>query len=253
MLRLNRYKRPALGVLSFVIILSVWEASVWLGMVNPFFTSCPTAVAAALGRHAASGELLRNVSASLSEFAAGFGLAVIVGVFLGLFVGWYKIVDYALDPFIWFLYSAPLIGFYPIFIIILGLGKPTVIAIAFLLSVIVTLVNTASGIRNVDPSLIQVARSFGARKYELFFKVALPASVPMIIAGLRLAVGRALMGVVGGEMFGATAGLGASIAYYGGRLKTTDMIASLIIITALGVLLTQTLIIIEAHFDSWRT
>ena len=253
MLRLNRYKRPALGVLSFVIILSVWEASVWLGMVNPFFTSSPTAVAAALGRHAGSGELLRNVSASLSEFAAGFGLAVMVGVFLGLFVGWYKIVDYALDPFIWFLYSAPLIGFYPIFIIILGLGKPTVIAIAFLLSVIVTLVNTASGIRNVDPSLIQVARSFGARKYELFFKVALPASVPMIIAGLRLAVGRALMGVVGGEMFGATAGLGASIAYYGGRLKTTDMIASLIIITALGVLLTQTLIIIEAHFDSWRT
>jgi len=252
MLRYNRLKRPALGILSFVIILTVWEASVRLGMINPFFTSSPTSVAAALGRHAASGELLRNLSASLIEFAAGFGLAVIVGVLLGLIVGWYKIVDYALDPFIWFLYSAPLIGFYPIFVIVLGLGRPTVIAITFLLSVFVTLVNTASGIRNVDPSLIQVARSFGARKYELFFKVALPASVPMIIAGLRLAVGRALMGVVGGEMFGATAGLGASIAYYGGRLKTTDMIASLIIITALGVLLTQTLIVIEAHFDSWR-
>lgn len=250
---LHRYTPLGLGILSFVVILSVWECSAWLDWINPFFTSRPSAIAEVLRQQVATGELSRNLSVSLVEFTAGFGLAVIVGVLIGLLIGWYKLLDYALDPFIWFLYSAPLIGFYPIFIILFGLGKPTVIAITFLLSVVVALVNTAAGIRNVDPSLIQVARSFGARRYELFFKVALPASVPMMIAGLRLAVGRALMGVVAAEMFGATAGLGASISYYGGLLKTTNMLASLVVITGLGVILTQGLVMIEGHFDSWRT
>jgi NitT/TauT family transport system permease protein len=250
--QLQRYTPLLLGILSFVIILSVWELSVRLGWVNPFFTSNPFAIADALRHQVITGELLLNLSVSLVEFAVGLGLAVVIGVLLGLFIGWYRIVDYALDPFVWFLYSAPLVAFYPIFIIVVGLGKPTVIAITFLLSVIVILVNTAAGIRNVDPLLLQVSRSFGARKYEIFFKVALPASVPMMIAGLRLAVGRALMGIVAAEMFGSTAGLGASISYYGGLLKTTNMLASLVIITGLGVLLTQGLALLEGRFDSWR-
>jgi NitT/TauT family transport system permease protein len=250
---MRRYIPLMLGLLSFIIIISVWELLVRAGFLNPFFTSRPTAIADALKQQAISGELFRNVSVSLVEFVAGFTLAVIVGVFLGVLIGWYKIVDYALDPFIWFLYSAPLVAFYPIFVLLLGLGKPTVIAITFLMCVIVILVNSAAGIRNVDPLLIQVARSFGARKYELFFKIALPASVPMVIAGLRLGVGRALLAVVVAEMFGATAGLGASISYYGGTLKTTNMLASLIVITGLGVVLTQGLTLVEGYFDSWRT
>ncbi len=250
---MRRYIPLTLGLLSFIIILSVWELLVRAGFLNPFFTSSPTAIADALKQQAISGELLRNVSVSLLEFVAGFALSVIVGVLLGVLIGWYKIVDYALDPFIWFLYSAPLVAFYPIFVLILGLGTPTVIAITFLMGVIVILVNSAAGIRNVDPLLIQVAQSFGARKYELFFKIALPASVPMVIAGLRLGVGRALLAVVVAEMFGATAGLGASISYYGGTLKTTNMLASLIVVTALGVVLTQGLTGVEGYFDSWRT
>jgi NitT/TauT family transport system permease protein len=250
--RTNRHTPWVLGTLSFVIILGLWESLVRIGVLNPFFTSSPSAIALVLLEQTVSGELLRNLRASLLEFGIGFGLAVTVGVLIGILIGWYRVLDYAVDPFIWFLYSSPLIGFYPVFILIFGLGKPTVIAITFLLSVIPTLVNTAAGIRNVDQMLIRVSRSFGARQSDLFFKVALPASVPMMMAGMRLGIGRALMGVVVAEMFGATNGLGASISYYGELLKTTNMLASLVVIAALGVLATQLLSMLEHRFDSWR-
>ena len=252
-LQFSRYKPLILGIISFLIILSLWEILVWLEWVNPFFTSSPSAIFVVFKEQIITGELFRNTYPSLFEFIVGFGLAVTVGVPLGIFSGWYKLIDYAIDPFVWFLYSSPLFGFYPIFIMILGLGKPTVIAITFLLTVIPILVNTASGIKNVSPLLVQVAHSFGARRSDFFFKIALPATVPMMMAGFRLGVGRALMGVVGSEMFGATAGLGASISYYGGLLKTANMLASLIMITILGVLLTQGITIVEGYFDSWRT
>jgi NitT/TauT family transport system permease protein len=158
-----------------------------------------------------------------------------------------------LDPFLWFLYSAPLIAFYPIFVLWFGLGVPTVIALTFLLSIPQIAANTLNGIHNVNPGLIQAARSFGATERDLLWKVVLPASLPAVIAGLRLGVGRALMGVVVGELFGATAGLGYSISYYGALLKTTDMIASLVVVMVLGVLCTQGLSALEARFDSWRT
>jgi NitT/TauT family transport system permease protein len=189
---------------------------------------------------------------SFREFAIGYALSVVVGILGGALAGRFRIVEYALNPFLWFLYSAPLIAFYPIFVLWFGLGGPTVIAMTFLLSVTQIFASTLSGIQNVNPGLIRAARSFGATERALLWKVVLPASVPMVIAGLRLGIGRALMGVVVGELFGATAGLGYSISYYGALLKTTDMIASLVVVVVLGVLCTQGLSALEARFDSWR-
>ena len=242
-----------LGIASFAIILLVWESVARLGWVNPFFISQPSAIAASLSRSAQSGELLRNLAVSLREFAIGYGASVAVGIFTGALAGRFRTVEYALDPFLWFLYSAPLIAFYPIFVLWFGLGVPTVIVITFLLSVTQIATNTLRGFQSVNPVLLRAARSFGATEHDLLWKVVLPASVPMVIAGLRLGVGRALMGVVVGELFGATAGLGYSMSYYGALLKTTDMLASLVVIVVLGVLCTQGLSAIEARFDSWRT
>jgi len=242
-----------LGTLSFAVILLVWESAVRLGWANPFFISQPSAIAASLDRAAKSGELWHNLAVSLREFAIGYGASVFVGILAGALAGRFRTLEYALDPFLWFLYSAPLIAFYPIFVLWFGLGVPTVIVIAFLLSVTQIATSTLSGFQNVNPGLLRAARSFGATERDLWWKVVLPASVPMVIAGLRLGVGRALMGVVIGELFGATAGLGYSIAYYGALLKTTDMIASLVVIVVLGVLCTQGLSALEARFDSWRT
>jgi len=241
-----------LGIASFAVILLAWESVVRLGWVNPFFVSQPSAVAASLSRAARSGELGHNLAVSFREFAIGYGLSVVVGILAGALAGRFRTVEYALDPFLWFLYSAPLIAFYPIFVLWFGLGVPTVIALTFLLSVPQIAASTLNGIQNVNPGLIRAARSLGAAEGDLLWKVVLPASVPVIIAGLRLGIGRALMGVVVGELFGATAGLGYSISYYGALLKTTDMIASLVVIVALGVLCTQGLSALEARFDSWR-
>ena len=241
-----------LGIASFAVILLGWESVVRLGWVNPFFVSQPSAVAASLSRAARSGELGHNLAVSFREFAIGYGLSVVVGILAGALAGRFRTVEYALDPFLWFLYSAPLIAFYPIFVLWFGLGVPTVIALTFLLSVPQIAASTLNGIQNVNPGLIRAARSLGAAEGDLLWKVVLPASVPVIIAGLRLGIGRALMGVVVGELFGATAGLGYSISYYGALLKTTDMIASLVVIVALGVLCTQGLSALEARFDSWR-
>ena len=246
-------KPVALGVASFVAILVAWEAGARLGWLNPFFTSQPTAIARALVDELRSGELARGVSVSLIEFAAGFGAAIAVGLTLGIAAGWFRTVEYALDPFIWFVYSAPLIAFYPLFVLWLGLGTHTVIAISFLLSVTPITVNTATGIRTLSPTLLLAARSFGAHPHDVLWKVALPASVPMVVAGLRLGVGRALTGVVVAELFVPSGGLGSSIAYNGGLLRTTDMLASLMVIVVLGVVCTQGLSAIESRFDSWRT
>ena len=241
-----------LGIASFAVILLAWESVVRLGWVNPFFVSQPSAVAASQSRAARSGELGHNLAVSFREFAIGYGLSVVVGILAGALAGRFRTVEYALDPFLWFLYSAPLIAFYPIFVLWFGLGVPTVIALTFFLSVPQIAASTLNGIQNVNPGLIRAARSLGAAEGDLLWKVVLPASVPVIIAGLRLGIGRALMGVVVGELFGATAGLGYSISYYGALLKTTDMIASLVVIVVLGVLCTQGLSALEARFDSWR-
>lgn len=248
----RKMKPVVLGIASFAVILLAWESVVRLGWVNPFFVSQPSAVAATLSRAARSGELGHNVAVSLREFVIGYGLSVIVGILAGALAGRFRTMEYALDPFLWFLYSAPLIAFYPIFVLWFGLGVPTVIALAFLLSFPQIAASTLNGFQNVNPGLTRAARSFGASERDLLWKVVLPASVPMVIAGLRLGIGRALMGVVVGELFGATAGLGYSISYYGGLLKTTDMIASLVVIVILGVLCTQGLSALEARFDSWR-
>jgi NitT/TauT family transport system permease protein len=245
-------KPVLLGVVSFAVILFAWETAARVGWLNPFFTSKPTSIAAVLARDARSGELTRTTMVTVREFGAGFGAAVVAGLMLGVIAGWFRTVEYALDPFIWFVYSAPLIAFYPLFVLWLGLGTHTVIAISFLLSVTPVTVNTASGIRSLNPTLLLAARSFGARPLDVLWKVALPAAVPMVVAGLRLGVGRALTGVVVAELFVPSGGLGSSIAYNGGLLRTTDMLASLMVIVVLGVICTQGLSAIEARFDSWR-
>jgi len=250
---LNRSPAIILGTASFAVILAVWELVVRLGWVDPFFVSQPSAVAASLAHAARSGELWRNLAVSLREFAIGYGAAVIVGTVAGGLAGRFRTVEYALDPFLWFLYSAPLVAFYPLFVLWFGLGIRTVIAITFLLAVTQIIASTLSGFQNVNPGLVRAARSFGATEHDILWKVVLPASVPTVVAGLRLGLGRALMGVVIGELFGATAGLGYSISYYGALLKTTDMIAALVVIVVLGVVCTQALSAVESRLDSWRT
>ncbi|WP_028033559.1 ABC transporter permease [Chelativorans sp. J32] len=241
-----------LGTLSLVTIVVLWQLVVDFGIVNPFFISTPGAVWQEFLVQLNDGSLLTNILATLYSFALALGLAVAVGIGLGMLSGWFQDVEAALEPFIWFKYSAPTVAFYPLFIAWLGYGTPTIVAIAFLFALTPIYANTLSGIKNVDRDLKRAAISFGARPYDIFFRVALPGSVPVIVAGLRLGVGRALTGVVVAELFGANAGLGYSIAYYAQMLQTNRMMVPIVAVILLGVILTQALSYVEKKTDAWR-
>lgn len=241
------------GLVSFSVILLVWQLAVDLGFIKAFFVSTPTRVFVEFIRQLQTGELVENARVSLFEFTAGLALAVSIGGALGVLASWSRTFEHMIEPFIWFKYSAPTIAFYPMFVAWLGLGEPTIIAISFLFAVTPIYANTLSGIKNTDQDLMRAAIAFGARRRDVFLKVQLPGSVPIFIAGLRLSVGRALTGVIAAELFGATAGLGFSIAYWGQKLRTTEMMVSLVAVVLLGVIFTQILAALEARVDTWRT
>jgi NitT/TauT family transport system permease protein len=222
-------------------------------LADPVLISSPTHVAVALKNWIVSGVLLRDLGTSLWELAIAFVASAVVGIPLGVAMGWSRPAEYAIDPFIWVLYSAPLVSFWPLFIIWLGIGVKSIIALAFLFSVVQIVINTMAGVRSIDPVLIRCARSFNARSSDLFFKFTLPGAMLMIIAGLRLALGRALIGVVIGELFSSNSGLGFHISYYGARLRFADVFAGLFMVVVVGICTTQLIRIAEVRLTRWKT
>lgn len=238
---------------SLALVLVLWQAAVDLHLIKAFFVSSPLKVYSEFLQQSRDGTLFRNVSISLSEFGVGLTLSIIVGGGLGALAGAIDTLEHVFEPIVWLLYSAPIVAFYPIFVAIFGLGEPTIIVIAFLFAVTPIYANMLSAIKEVDANLVRIARAFGATRFEILLKVILPGSVPIMLAGLRLSVGRALTGVIVGEFFGASAGLGFSIGYYGDKLRTTDMMVSIVTVVVLGVTFTQTLSFFEVATQSWRT
>jgi ABC-type nitrate/sulfonate/bicarbonate transport system permease component len=252
MATLAAYRSLILGTLSMLSIVVIWQMVVDLGLISPFFVSTPTAVWNEFVKQWGNGIIIRHTLSTLHSFGLAIGLASVVGIGLGLVAGWYRDFESAIDPFIWFKYSAPTIAFYPLFIAWLGYGTPTIVAIAFLFAITPIYANTVAALKGLDRDLVRVTRCFGGTPLDIFLRVAIPASVPMIVAGLRLGVGRALTGVIVAELFGASSGLGFAVAFYGQRLQTTPMMVSIIVVIVLGVILTQLLSYLENSVNGWR-
>jgi NitT/TauT family transport system permease protein len=248
----RRYEAIFLGILGLMAIFSLWEIAARFHWMDPVLISSPSRVVLALTRWAASGKLFQDVGTSLWELAFAFIAAGIIGIPLGVIMAWNRPTEYALDPFIWGLYSIPLIAFWPLFIIWFGMGSRAIIALAFLISVVQVIVNTVTGVKGIDPLLIRCARSFKASPMDLFFKFILPGALPMILAGLRLAVIRALIGVIVGELFSSNAGLGYHISFSGARLLFDDVFAGLLVLVVVGVGATQFIRAVENRFARWR-
>jgi NitT/TauT family transport system permease protein len=249
----RRYDALFLGIIGLIGFAAVWEAAARLQLANPILISSPTSVTLALKNWILSGIFLRDLGISLWELFIAFGASALIGIPLGVAMGWSRPTEYALDPFVWVLYSTPLVAFWPLFIIWLGIGTKTIIALAFLFSVVQVVINTMAGVRGIDPVLIRCARSFNARPFDLFFKFTLPGAFLMIIAGLRLALGRALIGVIVGELFTSNAGLGFHISYYGARLRFADVFAGLFMVVLVGICTTQLMRMVEVRFTRWKT
>jgi NitT/TauT family transport system permease protein len=247
-----RREQLVLGIIGTLAFLVLWEAAARLELINPVVVSNPSRIAAAFWAQWRSGELLADLEVTMIEFAVGYGLSLVVGIGLGIAMGLSRLTEYAIDPFVWFLYSSPLIAFYPLIIVWLGFGFATVVAITFLLSFVSVVVNTVAGVQGVDPQLVRAVRAFGGGQLDVIRKVILPAAVPLIIAGMRIGLGRALHGVVLGEMFSSNAGLGYRITFYGAHLRTADVFVPLVILVVIGLMINQLGNALEARLQAWR-
>src|SRR5438067_1887305 len=247
-----RSHNALLGTLSVLAFLLLWQVAVTFGWIAPLFVSSPLRILSAGYTMFRDGSIFPDLAVSSEEFVLGFGLAALVGIPLGILMGWYSRLNAVLDPFVNALYATPRIALMPLIIIWLGIDLPAKIAIIFLSSVFPILVNTITGVRTIDRDFVRVARSFGATDRQLFKTVALPSSVPNLLTGLRLGLGHALIGIVVGEMYGASAGIGFMMQTAGATFQTDKVMVGIVIIAAAGMGLTQVLKLIEARFDVWR-
>lgn len=240
------------GIIAIVVVVGAWQIVASLRLVTETFLPGPSDVFTALVNQISDGSLWYNLWVSAQEFLIGYGLAVAVGLVLGMLMSWYRRFRLGLDPLVSFLYATPRIALTPLFIIWFGIGMESKVAVVFLSAVFPVIINTMAGVRSVDPSLIKASRSFGASDLQLFRTVALPGSVPFILTGLRLAVGYALIGVVVGEFVAAQAGIGFLMANAGSTFQTPLVFADLFVVAGSGLLLTAFLQRIERRFQSWR-
>jgi NitT/TauT family transport system permease protein len=248
----QRNENWLLGTLSMLVFLALWEGAVRVGLVNPLFTSSPSRIVAAAIEMFADESFYGHLEVSAEEFFSGFALAIVIGVPVGILMGWYSRVNAILEPFVSALYATPRIALLPLVVIWFGIGIASKVAIVFLGAIFPILVNTITGVRTIEADFVKVARSFGATDRQMFLTVVLPSAVPMLLTGLRLGLGHALVGIVVGEMYGATQGLGYLIAVAGARFQTDRVMVGIILIAALGVALTELLRAIERRFERWR-
>jgi ABC-type nitrate/sulfonate/bicarbonate transport system permease component len=235
---------------SVVAVILLWE--IFGRDVNPLFLSYPSAIARATVQVLTAGEFQRQALGSLQVYAVGLCGALVVGILFGLLMGRYRLAEYILDPFVYALDATPRVALIPILLLWFGLGAPAKIAVVFLSGVFPVLMNTFSGVRTVSGGLVEVGRAYGAGEGKIFTKIILPASLPFIMAGVRLAVGRALIGIITAEMFAAVTGLGALLIRYSSALATDKFFVPVIFLALLGVLLTHAVEFLEKRLAPWK-
>jgi NitT/TauT family transport system permease protein len=251
-LRIRAGEAQILSALGFVGFFVLWQVAAELGWINRLFFSSPSEILAAGLRELGSPVFWSALQTSAFAFTVGFLGAVIIGVPLGLIIGWSDVLNDLLDPWLTFFYTLPRIALTPIILLWLGIGPQSVITIIFLGAFFAIMVNTVRGIRIVDPKLLAVASSFLASKRKLFFTVVLPGSVPLILVGLRLGVSRALIGVLIGELFAGTRGLGTVIFRSANALEMDRMFWNVIVLVVIAVVAVELISAVERRYTPWR-
>jgi NitT/TauT family transport system permease protein len=249
---LNQEKK-ILGTVSVVLFLAVWElvGNVYQ-WINPLFMSAPSLILKAAIELFRSGEIWNDLYVSGVEFFWGFILSVVVGIPFGIAVGWYKRAAYIFDPFVNAMNATPRVALLPLIIIWLGIGILSKVGIIFLGSVFPLMINTRDGVKTTPVNLLNAAKSFGASQWQIFGSVVLPSTLPFILTGLRLAVGRALIGVFVGELYAATAGIGFMVTVAGATFQTDKVFVGILIFIIVGLVGTNALDRVERRFDKWR-
>lgn len=248
----RRYENVILGWGTLLLFLGLWELAPAMGWVKPLFTSSPSRIFVAAQWLFANG-FWHDIRVSALAFGYGFGLALLLGVPLGVLMGWYRRFHAMFEPLITMLYVTPRVALVPMLILWFGLGIESKVAIVFLGGVFAILLNVIAGMQTLDEGLVRCARSFGATDRQLFLTIALPSVLPFLVAGMKLAVGRALVGVLIAELVASNAGVGHMMARAGATFQTDKVFVGVILLAAVGWFLTALFQWIEERLSPWRS
>lgn len=236
-------------VLSLLAGAGLWEIlgrTLRLDWLPPF-----SEVVADMVELAQSGVIFASLAVSLQALAVGFGMALVAGLILGALMGRYRTFGEAIEPFVYALFVAPQMVFVPIFFAIFGLSDGTRVALIVMYSIFVITINTSVGVRGVDQSLVEMARSFGATDRQLLWRILLPAALPLVFAGVRLGLGRAVKGMINAEMFIALVGLGALVERYGAQFDAAKVFAVSMFILIVAIIANALVQIAESRVLRW--
>lgn len=237
-------------LVSMVVVLTAWE--LYGRSVNPILFTYPTAVTEAFVELLGSGELFQYLGQSLQVLVASLILSVAAGIPLGVLIARFTTVEVATDLYINALYATPMVAVVPLIVLWVGFGIPAKIVIVFLFMIFPILINTQQGVKSVDRGLLEVARSFCSTERQLWGDVVLPSAMPFIAAGLRLAIGRGLVGMVIAEFYTSIAGLGYMIVRYANAFETAKLFVPIVVLMAMGVLLVQGARAVELRIAPWQ-
>ncbi len=250
---LQEYRRPLSGFASVAAVILLWEITLtFLIPLNPFFFTKPSLIAVAVKEQVIDGALWADLAVSSRAFLWGWSFAVILGIPIGAFMGWRRRAEYALDPFLTALYASPLVALAPLIIVVFGVGLFAKSVLVFVLSIFPFIFNTFAGVKSTDRLLINVVRSFGGKEKDLYFKVIFPSTLPYIVAGARIAIGRGLVGIIVGEFYAASEGIGFAISRFGDTYRLPEMFAGILVLMIAAVVLTEGMRKFEAVIAPWR-
>jgi ABC-type nitrate/sulfonate/bicarbonate transport system permease component len=253
--RVRRLRRGRLGETGAAVVFGLVLLGLWQlvgSRVQPILLSSPAAVAVEAAKLIGDGTLAAAFASSLEAFVPGYLLAVAVGVPVGLVVGRYRLAEAAAGPYVTAGYTTPLVALLPLFIVWFGIGFAAKVAIVFTLTVFQVIINTWRGVQAVPKSLKEVGSAFGLSQPQIMWKIIVPGTLPHIMTGLRLGVGRAIIGIVVAEFFTAVGGLGGIIINAGNSFDTARMFVPIILILLWGVVLTWLVGIVERRLASWH-
>jgi NitT/TauT family transport system permease protein len=246
-----RRKTLIIQIATHVSILIAWELLSRF-VIPPQFMPPPSAILRAFITTTQSGELPRQLWQTASVLMIGFGLAIVSGMAVGIAMGTFRTLRRILDPYVNAFYAMPTVALVPLVIIWLGLGFEAKVFLTWLVSVFPVIINAQVGVANVPAAYIETARAFGCNRWQLFRRVVVHAAVPFFIAGIRLGLGRALVGVVVAEMFTALAGLGYMVVLYGNTFRTAELFVPIVVLGILSVAITSVIYRFERWIAPWR-
>jgi NitT/TauT family transport system permease protein len=251
----HRFEPLILGSTSILVLLVVWELLprfVTMSAGTKLFFATPSQIGGTLWKMFATGSIWTPLGVSASGFCVGLGLAILVGLPLGVLIGRSRTLNAMFDPFITAFNATPRLVFLPLVMLWFGLGLWSKVVIVFIGALFPILINTYEGVRNSDKLLINVVRSFGAKEWDVARLVVIPNAMPYIIAGLRLAIGRAVLGVVVAEFFGSESGLGVMMVQAAGRYQIDIVFSGLIVFAVMTLAMTAAVQVLENRLSRWR-